>query len=45
METALAVAPEIGKAPACRDQLASGRIHLDYGKYGAYRGKFRMNQL
>ena len=33
------------KAPATRDQLADGRIYLDYGKYVAYRGKIRMNQL
>ncbi|MCP4570997.1 MAG: hydroxymethylglutaryl-CoA synthase [bacterium] len=33
------------KAPKVRDQLAKGRIHLDYGKYVAYRGKIRMNQL
>ena len=33
------------KAPATRDQLAHKRIHLDYGKYVAYRGKIRMNQL
>ena len=31
------------KAPAVRDQLADRRIHLDYGKYVAYRGKIRMN--
>jgi hydroxymethylglutaryl-CoA synthase len=36
--------PEIQKlAPATRDQLADRRIHLDYGKYVAYRGKIRMN--
>ena len=33
------------KAPAVRDQLATGRIHLDYGKYVAYRGKIRTNLL
>lgn len=33
------------KAPATRDQLADRRIYLDYGKYVAYRGKIRMNQL
>jgi len=30
-------------APATRDQLADRRIHIDYGKYLAYRGKIRMN--
>jgi hydroxymethylglutaryl-CoA synthase len=36
--------PEIQKlAPATRTQLADRRIHLDYGKYVAYRGKIRMN--
>ena len=33
------------KAPAVRDQLATGRIYLDYGKYVAYRGKIRTNLL
>jgi hydroxymethylglutaryl-CoA synthase len=36
--------PEIqNKAPKTRDQLLDRRIHLDYGKYVAYRGKIRMN--
>jgi hydroxymethylglutaryl-CoA synthase len=36
--------PEIQKlAPATRDQLSDRRIHIDYGKYVAYRGKIRMN--
>ncbi len=38
--------PEIqGLAPKVRDQLADRRIHLDYGKYVAYRGKIRMNEI
>ena len=28
-----------------RDQLADRRIHLDYGKYVAYRGKIRVNEM
>jgi hydroxymethylglutaryl-CoA synthase len=32
-------------APHTRDQLAKGRIYLDYGKYVAYRGKIRTNLL
>jgi hydroxymethylglutaryl-CoA synthase len=32
-------------APKVRDQLADRRIYLDYGKYVAYRGKIRVNQL
>ncbi len=38
--------PEIQPlAPKVRDQLADRRIHLDYGKYVAYRGKIRMNEV
>ena len=32
-------------APKVRDQLADRRIHLDYGKYVAYRGKIRVNEM
>ncbi len=32
-------------APKVRDQLGDRRIHLDYGKYVAYRGKIRMNEV
>jgi len=32
-------------APKVRDQLRDGRIHLDYGKYVAYRGKIRVNEI
>jgi len=32
-------------APKVRDQLADRRIHLTYGKYVAYRGKIRMNEV
>ncbi len=38
--------PEVQKlAPAVRDLLAARRIYLDYGKYVAYRGKIRMNEV
>ncbi len=38
--------PEIQDlAPKVREQLADRRIHLDYGKYVAYRGKIRMNEV
>ncbi len=38
--------PEIQDlAPKVRDQLATGRIYLDYGKYVAYRGKIRVNEM
>jgi len=38
--------PEIQPlAPTVRGQLGDRRIHLDYGKYVAYRGKIRMNEL
>jgi hydroxymethylglutaryl-CoA synthase len=32
-------------APATREQLADRRIHIDYGKYVAYRRKIRMNEI
>ena len=32
-------------APKTRDQLADRRIYLDYGKYVAYRGKIRVNEM
>jgi hydroxymethylglutaryl-CoA synthase len=32
-------------APKVRAQLAEGRIYLDYGKYVAYRGKIRVNEV
>jgi len=38
--------PEIQDlAPKVREQLADRRIHLDYGKYVAYRGKIRVNEM
>ncbi len=38
--------PEVqALAAKVRDQLADRRIHLDYGKYVAYRGKIRMNEV
>ncbi len=38
--------PEVqGLAPTVRGQLADRRIHLTYGKYVAYRGKIRMNEV
>jgi hydroxymethylglutaryl-CoA synthase len=32
-------------APKVRDRLAERRVHLDYGKYAAFRGKIRVNEL
>jgi len=32
-------------APKTRDQLADRRLYLDYGKYVAYRGKIRVNEM
>jgi len=38
--------PEIQNlAPKVRDQLADRRLYLDYGKYVAYRGKIRVNEM
>ncbi len=34
-----------GLAPTVRGQLADRRIHITYGKYVAYRGKIRMNEV